>query len=213
MKKCLPIVVVLAVAAVANAGLVHSVVPNAGGSASPAGYNTYDLVVTTDGASDWSNSLIDGRLTAGTFYQGALGGFLGSPGFWSLAPYLEWDTQVFAPDMVQPTISSGPATGVYYGDPPHDTTTEFIGSWGDSVTTSVGSYVIARLTVSTDAQGIVLAYLGPQNVSGSFVETDAGNVIPFELDITDGVVTLVPEPATMVLLGLGGIGALLRKRR
>ena len=200
MKKSLAIVVVLAMAASANAAVkttfekVNTL--DIGGTT----YKIWNMM--TDVGSDWTNARLDLILTSGTLFQQPPT-LLGSdtepnpalfPGF----PDVEWDTYVTTPGGWAAPVG-------FAGDPPYMGDTSITASWFDSVVGTGGLYKIAQIALSSDAAGTITGKVYDVHNAGE------GVPLPAELYIADG--EIVPEPATLVLLAIGGIGALLRKRR
>jgi hypothetical protein len=198
MKKSLAIVVVLAMAASANAAVTttfEEVLP-----AQDIGGTTYRIWnMMADVGSDWTNARLDLILTSGTLYQDGDGSDLHpNPGFFGFVPSLEWDTFLSVP-------GGYPAPVGFAGDPPYMSDTSITASWFDSVVGTAGVYKIAQISLSSDAAG---------TITGKVYDVDNAGVgvpLPAELYIEGGAI--VPEPATLALLAIGGIGALLRKRR
>lgn len=196
MKKSLAIVVVLAMAATANAAVnttFEEVLPTPG--TAPTGYRVWNMMA--DVTTDWTNARLDLILTSGTLYQDSYGSDVHpNSDFYGMVPTLEWDTFTTVPGGYPAAV--GVADGGM-------TDTTIAMSWFDSVVGTAGIYQIARITLSTDAAGTITGKVYDVETAG------VGVPLPAELYIEDGAI--VPEPATLVLLAIGGIGALLRKRR
>ncbi len=175
-----------------------------------AGFRTWDLVVRIDAQpgfpnNDWAAGHLEVTTTAGSISQVAnawgLPHWSPQQMFWSMAPALEWDTfAIGAPkDMSQNYIIPWPAGS--YGAPEVisgavcDTTTINM-DWFDYAVEGPGTYHIFRLTVSDDWAGTYQGFIQDNVTSGVGVD--------FEM---------VPEPVTMGLLAIGGLGMLLRRRR
>ncbi len=109
-------------------------------------YNVYDVVAITN--SDWTNAKLVTELTAGSLYQSPLGNDVEpNPAIVAVYPDLEWDTYV--------TVPGGyPRSAGFAGETTINT--EVIdASWFDSADTGPGTFVVARLTLSDDAAGII----------------------------------------------------------
>ena len=203
MKKSLAIVVVLAMAATANAAVVSTYFTDMGThSAGGADYRVWDMM--TEVTTDWTNARLDLILTSGTLFQHPVAQFgsdvEGNPAAIGMYPDAEWDTYVASPI----DWTTAPALA---DDPPYMSDTSITASWFDSIVGTAGVYRIARISLSTDAQGTLTGKVYDVETQG------VGVVIDEQLFglVVDGAI--VPEPATLVLLAIGGIGALLRKRR
>ena len=199
MKRFLPIVVVLALAAVtANAAISTEFVLV--GEGTVTGYNTYDMVAHC--TTDWTNARLDLVLTAGSLYQHFAGSNVEpSPLFFPGFPELEFDTYL--------TVPAGNPDVPGFGGVTQCDTAGIGASWFDSVDDGPGSHVVARITLSQDAQGLLTA---PAGVTGTNYDVDTTGVgVDYEFDIIDG--HIVPEPATLALLAFGGLAVLIRKRR
>ena len=214
MKRFLPIVVVLAVAASANAVTLELSVVFQGqvvttDAANPGTYNVYDLMCNTD--PDWTNTVMNLTLTSGEFYQHYAGLDTEPPAFMvGLFPELAYDTYAAVPTG-DPEIAAFTAGRVI-------DTTNFKASWFDSDDDGAGNYRIARMSVTTNAEGDTGSDLEPFNNLNKVYNTDplySGIGLRFRVEVEAGEITVsvIPEPATMGLLVLGGLGVLVRKRR
>ena len=168
------------------------------------GYVTQDLVATTD--SDWLSAQMIITLDApGGFYQDALGNTnpqSPNPAFFPIAASLEFDTYV-ANGVLGESVSvtgavdlGGPANEIFDAD--HVSIL-----WYTTGTEDIGVLPLARLSIADTATGTweLVATASPQ---GGPRAVAGGPVI-------DGL--LVPEPATLGLVTLGGLAMLRRRRR
>ncbi len=174
-------------------------------------YNVYDMMVTT--GTDWALSILEITLTTGELYNH----FLASdsepdPTFFGSYPDLEWDTYAAIPAGWPDPANFAP--GSQFGQNP-DTTDPPMGNtvvkarWYDTTGSSWvgGTFKAARLTLSSHAAGTI----------GGRIYARAPMVDPY-IKSFDGMYFIegghiVPEPATLALLGLGGLAVLRRRRR
>jgi hypothetical protein len=79
----------------------------------------------------------------------------------------------------------------------------------------VGGTKAARVFYTIDqnaAEGVYHISLDPTPGTTLFVSGDTGEAIPVDITSDVGVITVVPEPASLSLLGIAGILALRRRR-
>ena len=201
MKKCLPILVVLAMATVANAAISTDFVgtpvtlPTAG---TPLIANS--MQVTTD--SEWLNSYIDITLSFGSFYETPVygGDTEPNPAFVTLVPDLAYDSYLDTPGPYSTADLASFAPGKTVSP------TMYNVSWFDDANfpDGPGTFQVAQFTLTPDAMGTV--------VVRNFDTQSAGEgVWEYQWSVEDGYI--VPEPATLALLASGGICVLLRKKR
>ncbi len=197
MNRYLSIALLLVVTASANAAVntyfTEQTIQNIGGTT----YRVWDMMTDVD--SDWTNARLDLILTSGTLYQDSFGSDVEpQPAFFPMVPTLEWDTYLQVP-------GGFPAAVGLAGDPPYMSDTSITASWFDSVVGTAGVYKIARITLSTDARG---------TITGKVYDVDhAGEGVPIPcMWIEYGTICIIPEPATLALLAIGGV-VLIRRRR
>ncbi len=174
-------------------------------------YNVYDMMVTVD--TDWTNSRLSITLTSGHFYNESLAGTdtERDPRDYQFVPELEWDTYAATPSGFLVTATFTP--GSQFGQNPNTSdpamgNTVIAAGWFDAVNTGSGTHKIARLTISPDASG---------EIAGTTFDANPGSPDP-RFASFDGMYTItgghiVPEPATLSLLALGGLAVMRRKRQ
>jgi len=168
-------------------------------------YNVYDMMVTPT-TTDWLSSRLEIRISSGHLYQSPLGSDVEpNPAAFAVAAELEWDTYAAVP-------SGFPATAAFITPPgtmePWLDATHFVAGWLDVVDTGPVRERVARITLSSDAEGTLGGYSTTWMSRYPFMET-----VPFDglYTITGG--HIVPEPATLALLAMGAVAALGRKRK
>ena len=168
-----------------------------------AGFSTWAMRVTAD--TDWTNADLDIELTSGTMNHIAPA-FLGNPegtgGF--------GDTAGLAPTVVNGDLTGG-FNGTYSNAQHSESTTEFLSKWFTTNTDDIGTFDVAMITISDDANGA----LRFRTLSGADADASTwdpkdpvtGNRaggIPF-IAITNGIIG-VPEPTSLVMASLGLVG-------
>ncbi len=143
-------------------------------------YDVWDMMVDVGG--DWTNSRVDLTLTSGNLYQDALGRDVEPyPHFFPLYHSVEWDTYVTTP--------GGWATIPGFADYlPYMGTTSITASWFDLADDGPGTWKIARVTLSNDAEGTIW--------SKSYDVDTPGCGADYSFIIEDG--QIVPEPAALM---------------
>lgn len=182
----------------------------------PGTYSTYDLMVTTGTNFAAGNMFIEAN-EAGGIFKHNLGDFTPvNPGFFGIYPDLEYDTYVTAPDVdgAWPypvgTISPGDlaaALGVPNPGISMDNQNVYVGwavSSGDDLT-GPGTWAVARVTTRDGDLG---------HWDMMIWETDDGQT-PNKTAVISGNLPVfdIPEPTTMLVLGLGIVAAVIRRRR
>lgn len=175
-------------------------------------YHVWDMLVTC--TTDWTDAIISVELTTGSFYDNTEWSIPShtevQSEVWVAFPDVEWDTCVTSPtawnDGVAVVFGAGDpnATPPIPPTPIMDSDTMSY-SWADTDDDGAQTnYMVARITFTTDADGDITGIQFDKDTAGTGVSFD-------EYYVLDGVI--LPEPATMLLLGLGGAGVLLRRRR
>ncbi len=203
MRKVLTGVATLAIAcSTASAALVAEFVPvpSEEGVTPPAGFVTQDLVIETD--TDWIATSLLLKLDTGTIYQDLLGSENAPPNsaLFGIQPSVRFDTYVKGWKPDQSASKAGGAVDLG-GEPSGSFNTSTIDyAWFTTDTDDIGRSSIGRFTLSDDATGTWE------------ILVDALNQPPLRLSGTIQGGMIVPEPASLGLLGMGALG-LLRRRR
>jgi hypothetical protein len=214
MRKFGAIAIVLAVTALtANAGVITTFEYQTTVTIGGTDYNVYDMMVDT--TQDWTNSTLHIVLSSGSFYNTVPYGSdtEPNPDFFLLVPDLEWDTCATVPAGYPALASFTP--GAQFGQTPDNppdstpafppTNTQIKAGWFDTSTTGPDGRV-ARLTISSDANGTLTG--SSYNAVPGSTEPEKGMLEGYA--IVDG--HIIPEPATLALLGLGSLMAIRRKK-
>lgn len=169
------------------------------GYIAPDTYVTNDVMLDVD--SDWLSAiLIVTPTTTGQIYQNALGGDgPPNPALFPAYATLEYDTYVSDGLGGIPSM----AAAVDYGYSSIVFDADELALTYYTTATETGLLHMARVTLSVEAQG-----------EWTFVATaspEGGPKIIAGGPIVDGY--MVPEPATLGLLAIGGLGVLIRRKR
>lgn len=205
MRYVASLIVLAMVASVAPAAISMDIDSNTDNSAVlGSGYVTNDLIVTTDGY-EWTQSQILLTLTSGSVYQEpGYGEWYPQPSFYGLVPELEFDTWMCDGDGSQPS-SQKCAANLTGGDAFNWDTSHLDAVWYTNGEFE-GTYLNARITLTDDAQG-TWAYCNwdAEDETMDVLYEGSGYLV------VDGY--MIPEPATMAMLMLGGLGVLARRKR
>ena len=179
------------------------------------GYVANDLVANTD--SDWTQAQLLLTLESGSVFQEVMGGDNPpNPGFFGMVPTLEFDTYltggggskpgdpILAPGAFGDDASIAGGAVDLGGTPggKFDTVGIDIGWFTTETNNTAADMLLARITLSDDANGAWALRLSDAAGANSVTTTNG--------PVVDGFI--IPEPATMSLVVLGGL-AMLRRRR
>ena len=168
--------------------------------------NTWDV---DTGAGEFLSAQLLIQLDSGHIYQDSMGSNNPpDPGFFGFVPTLEFDTYITGgkngAEKIDPSIIGG---AVDLGGAPGVTIDSALidAAWTTSAATNpVGQLMLGQFTLSSDAMGTFAYRLGVKN-EDPIIETRGV--------VEGGVMTVVPEPTTIVMLLCGALGLLAFRRK
>jgi len=178
-----------------------------------AGFVTNDFSITTTGT--WSRmELLTNGLSAGDIFQHSFGTGNGGPNPALVAAFADLAFDSFlangtlVDDAGHGILAIGGAVDLVGGAAPLTFTDQMVdATWGPALgqnPTNVEDWLTARITVADTANGTFQVL---------FSDTSKGVSPPMDGVITNGTMTLVPEPSTFLMLTVGSLGLLLLRRR
>ena len=165
-----------------------------------AGTTANSLLASGEGA-DWTGVVLSVKLTSGSVHNGAPDSNGPQAAFWAVPGFqaLEFDTWVGVPFDGTNGIAGG--AGDIPGAGPLSMAGQTISVTGFNTTTTdtAANLRVGNITLSNDAVG-----------TWQMIMSFAGGVLVQSSGVVEGG-AMVPEPASLALLGLGGIAALRRR--
>jgi hypothetical protein len=219
MRYLTALVLTAALAGVASAQISGEVVytdPTPAVGTIPANtYVTNDLMATC--TSDWLSAVLIVTPDApGMIYQDGFGSDTSTginPAFFPMAPSMEYDSFVSNGTYGESIATADPVDQGYVKT---FTATSIAIAWFTTDIDDLGLLRLARITLSNQAQGDIGSWYLKATALKAGVDEQGQPLPPYTWEITgyieDGKL-MVPEPATMALLGIGGLAALIRRKR
>lgn len=124
-----------------------------------SGYKTFDLQVTVSSGDDWASGDLKINLSSGNFYVPSQNLNTPQKSQFSSKPNLQFDTFVSSPNFNTPIVLGHSYLTPGGGDEVFSSTAIDV-AWGDLVTTGAGTFTVARLTVTNNANGTLNGRLG-----------------------------------------------------
>jgi len=209
-KIALSLALTVAAAASASAQTTNVIVSSAPDVNVPGDFVVNQIFIEFDNI--LSGNQARANLTSGTIYQDAVGAEIAPLAFVvGIVPSLGEDSFVtlgsFRSDSASTTNIFGGAVNLDGASTATFDASTIDIAWspsGGADITSASPYEIAQFTFSTDTNGTldILSAAG----------TDLGGTT-FSFNVVNGVVTPIPEPGSLALLGLGGLALIARRRR
>ena len=190
MRKVVSIIAVLALASVAQATITHSV--SSAPTVGLAGYTTYTVTMTTDvGVITGMDSSVDGPAINHVNPAGFPTGYMNYNAFFGAVDVSQDSQFLFMTGTADGQVASGRELE---GPTQLSCAFAFMGGAGSSL---AGPSLEMLQVCMPDAAG-------PATASGlMLIDGVEEQFAPFE----------IPEPASLALLGMGGLGVLLRRKR
>jgi hypothetical protein len=130
-----------------------------------ANFKTFDLQVTVTGTNHWTAGQLLIKLKTGSFYLPSGASNTPEASIWSTKANLKFHNFVSASNFTDPTVLGGAQTG----EAATISSNEFSVAWGAINDTTSGTFTIARITMSTNANG---------NINGKTGSFDQPGVLP-----------------------------------
>ncbi len=201
MRYFTALIALVVVASVASAATTGGFTENATGTAAGVGV-VNDLVINT--TVDWTSAVLTVN-APGSIYQNGLGSNVAPLQAWiGVSSDLEWDTYAAGGTFSTASLT-GPAASFTSPPAPVMDANDILVTFYTDATNNTGSVDLARVTIDS-------AFTGG-SWSALIYNADSAGTPALELSGTIVNGALVPEPASMLIMAIGGIGVLARRRR